>query len=144
MHGCHIQLDSHRDDPERYVTEPHAQEPVELAEHHLPRDNQHPQRRLGDDELERLVRVVENFLPPYPRRDSLLEVVGAVGRGDLRQDAPRVPGRLDQARHDQDLGAADALRLARAPVDIFLDTRVPAPELRPPPAVDGLHAGEQV
>ena len=108
---------------------------------------QHPQRRLGDDELERLGCVVENFLPPHPRRDGPRSIsVGAVAAGPLCEDPVARVARPSGAGPASIRISALRMRFASRvrPVEVVLDGGVPAPELVPPPAVDGLRLGEQV
>ena len=91
-----LKLSTHRNDADRHVFQAHAQQPVQLAEHRLSRDDQHPQRGLGQHELKLPAAVVEDFLAPHPHDNGFLYILGAALRPEARQDATRVRRCLDR------------------------------------------------
>ena len=60
---------------------------VELAEHDVRRAEPEPERRLGQHEVEALIRTVQDLLPPHPRGHRLINVVRELEPADALGEA---------------------------------------------------------
>src|SRR6266508_2334163 len=114
---------------------------IELGAHHRRRAELVAKRRLGDNELEPLARIVEELLPPEVRLDGLVDVArDAIQLDHIAEHVPRVVAGLQHAGDDRRLERAHQSSAGFELKDGSLAGCGAAAELPPPGCVDGVNS----